>query len=113
MICWEDSLEGRSKKLQRFFGPQRTRASEWRIGGVFIPQKNGGLRMTDGRGSETTRGCYNGRMLNIRNASANDIPVILQFIRELAEYEKAPEQAVATAEDLRVTGSRGIPNSAC
>ena len=43
-------------------------------------------------------------MLNIRNASANDIPLILQFIRELAEYEKAPEQAVATPEDLRRDG---------
>ena len=43
-------------------------------------------------------------MLNIRNASANDIPVILQFIRELAEYEKAPQQAVATPEDIRRDG---------
>ncbi|MGB9485652.1 MAG: GNAT family N-acetyltransferase [Terriglobia bacterium] len=43
-------------------------------------------------------------MLNIRNASANDIPLILQFIRELAEYEKAPEQAVATPEDIRRDG---------
>ena len=43
-------------------------------------------------------------MLNIRNAGANDIPLILQFIRELAEYEKAPEQAVATSEDLRRDG---------
>jgi len=39
-------------------------------------------------------------MLNIRKAGADDIPLILQFIRELADYEKAPEQAVATAEDL-------------
>ena len=39
-------------------------------------------------------------MINIRNAQADDVPLILQFIRELAEYEKAPEQAVATAEDL-------------
>jgi len=52
----------------------------------------------------TTPRCYNGLMLNIRNASANDIPLILQFIRELAQYEKAPEQAVATAEDLRRDG---------
>jgi GNAT superfamily N-acetyltransferase len=43
-------------------------------------------------------------MLNIRNADVNDIPLILQFIRELAEYEKAPEQAVARAEDLRRDG---------
>jgi GNAT superfamily N-acetyltransferase len=48
-------------------------------------------------------------MLNLRNASTNDIPVILQFIRELAEYEKAPEQAVATVEDLRRDGFSANP----
>ena len=48
-------------------------------------------------------------MLNIRKADAHDIPLILEFIRELAEYEKAPEQAVATAEDLRRDGFTGIP----
>lgn len=48
-------------------------------------------------------------MLNIRSANANDIPLILQFIRELAEYERAPEQAVATAEDLRRDGFTGSP----
>ena len=39
-------------------------------------------------------------MLNIRPATPADIPEILAFIRELAEYERAPEQAVASAEDL-------------
>ncbi len=48
-------------------------------------------------------------MLNIRTASANDIPLILEFIRDLAEYEKAPEQAVASAEDLRRDGFTGSP----
>jgi GNAT superfamily N-acetyltransferase len=48
-------------------------------------------------------------MLKIRNANANDIPLVLQFIRELAEYEKAPEQAVATAEDMRRDGFTGNP----
>ena len=48
-------------------------------------------------------------MLNMRNAGAHDIPLILEFIRELAEYEKAPEQAVATAEDLRRDGFTGSP----
>ena len=52
------------------------------------------------RSSGTTPGCYNGCMLNIRRASADDIPLILQFIRDLAEYENAPDQAVATPEDL-------------
>jgi GNAT superfamily N-acetyltransferase len=39
-------------------------------------------------------------MLNIRTATADDIPLILDFIRGLAEYERAPEQAVASGEDL-------------
>jgi GNAT superfamily N-acetyltransferase len=48
-------------------------------------------------------------MLTIRNASDDDIPLILQFIRELAEYERAPEQAVATGEDMRRDGFAGNP----
>jgi len=44
-------------------------------------------------------------MFCLRSASATDIPLILEFIRELAEYEEVPEQAVATAEDLRVSSS--------
>jgi GNAT superfamily N-acetyltransferase len=48
-------------------------------------------------------------MLNIRNAGTHDIPLILEFIRELADYEKAPEQAVATADDLRRDGFAGNP----
>lgn len=36
----------------------------------------------------------------IRPATPPDIPVILQLVRELAEYERAPEQAVATPEDM-------------
>ncbi len=43
-------------------------------------------------------------MLTIRNADENDIPLILELIHDLAEYEKAPEQAVATAEDIRRDG---------
>ncbi len=48
-------------------------------------------------------------MLHIRKATPDDIPLILDFIRELAEYERAPEQAVATAEDLRRDGFAGEP----
>jgi GNAT superfamily N-acetyltransferase len=43
-------------------------------------------------------------MLNIRKATVEDIPLILEFIRELAEYERAPQEAVATPEDLRRDG---------
>jgi len=42
--------------------------------------------------------------LEIRAATSADVPLILQFIRGLAEYERAPEQAVATAADLERDG---------
>jgi len=48
-------------------------------------------------------------MLNIRRAGQNDIPLILEFIRELAEFERAPQEAVATPEDLRRDGFSGEP----
>ena len=40
-------------------------------------------------------------MLSIRNADPQDIPVILSFIRELAEYEREPKAVQATEADLR------------
>ena len=43
-------------------------------------------------------------MVNIRPAVPEDIPEILQFIRELAEYEKLAHLVVITAEDLRRDG---------
>ncbi len=43
-------------------------------------------------------------MLRIRAAVETDIPLILEFIRDLATYERAPEQAVARPEDLRRDG---------
>ena len=39
--------------------------------------------------------------LSIRPAVPNDIPLILQLIRKLAEYERLLTHAVATAEDLQ------------
>jgi GNAT superfamily N-acetyltransferase len=48
-------------------------------------------------------------MLTLRDATNRDIPLILRFIRELAEYEKAPEQAVATAEDIERYGFAANP----
>jgi GNAT superfamily N-acetyltransferase len=52
---------------------------------------------------------YNGRMLSIRNATADDVPLILQFIRELAEYEKLAHEMVATPEDLLRDGFSDRP----
>jgi GNAT superfamily N-acetyltransferase len=40
------------------------------------------------------------RALNLRPATPADVPLILEFIRELAEYERAPGQAVAQPQDL-------------
>src|SRR5271169_2412492 len=39
-------------------------------------------------------------MLTIRPATAADVPLILEFIRELAEYEREPQAAVATKAGL-------------
>jgi GNAT superfamily N-acetyltransferase len=42
--------------------------------------------------------------LVLRKGTPDDIPQILAFIRELAEYEREPQAAVATAEDLMRDG---------
>ncbi|HTQ99465.1 MAG TPA: GNAT family N-acetyltransferase [Candidatus Acidoferrum sp.] len=42
-------------------------------------------------------------MIAIRAATADDAAQILGFIRELAEYERAAEQVVATVEQIRVS----------
>jgi len=39
----------------------------------------------------------------IREATESDVPLILQFIRDLAEYEKLAHLVVATEEQLRST----------
>jgi GNAT superfamily N-acetyltransferase len=39
--------------------------------------------------------------LEIKFASINDVPLILHFIKELAQYEKLLDQVVATEENLR------------
>ena len=39
-------------------------------------------------------------MLTIRPATPADVPLILEFIRELAEFEREPQAAVATQADL-------------
>jgi len=43
---------------------------------------------------------FEGTMLTIRPATPADVPLILEFIRDLAEYEREPQAAVATAADL-------------
>jgi GNAT superfamily N-acetyltransferase len=41
--------------------------------------------------------------LEIRTATEADVPLILQFIRDLAEYERSPHEVAATEELLRRT----------
>ncbi len=45
----------------------------------------------------------------IRNASESDVPLILQFIRDLAEYERLAHLVVATEELLRAALFGGSP----
>lgn len=52
-------------------------------------------------------------MLNIRRTTPNDIPLILEFIRGLAEYEHEPKAAVATADDLLRDGFGTAPKYWC
>jgi len=46
---------------------------------------------------------------NIREATESDVPLILQFIRDLAEYEKLAHLVVATEATLRDTLFGGTP----
>jgi len=49
----------------------------------------------------------------IRSAQTRDIPEILALIQELAEYERAPEEAVATPEQLEAALFSGSPKVFC
>lgn len=52
-------------------------------------------------------------MIDIRAAAPDDATLILQFIRELADYEKAPQEAVATPEDVLRDGFSAHPKFRC
>ncbi len=52
-------------------------------------------------------------MLTIRTSTPDDVPLIQQFIRDLAEYERSPESAVATQEDLMRDGFGPEPKYRC
>ncbi len=49
------------------------------------------------------------RPLQIRLATANDVPVILDLIRELASYEREPDAVSATVTDLHRDGFGPVP----
>jgi GNAT superfamily N-acetyltransferase len=48
-------------------------------------------------------------MLHLRRAEARDVPVILELISALAEYERAPGEAVASEADLLRDGFGASP----
>jgi GNAT superfamily N-acetyltransferase len=52
-------------------------------------------------------------MLNIRKARKEDAPLILDFIRRLAEYEREPQAAIATEADLLRDGFGPEPKYRC
>ena len=52
-------------------------------------------------------------MLTIRKATAADAPLILDFIRGLAEYEREPKAVVATEDDLLRDGFGPEPKYRC
>jgi GNAT superfamily N-acetyltransferase len=49
------------------------------------------------------------RMLTLRVATPADVPIVLQLIRELAEYEREPNSVVANEEDLLRDGFGAEP----
>jgi len=52
-------------------------------------------------------------MTTIRPATIADVPLILDFIRRLAEYEREPHAVVATEDDLRRDGFGPAPKYRC
>ena len=48
-------------------------------------------------------------MLKLRKALAQDAPLILSLIRELAEYEREPKAVTATEDDIRRDGFNANP----
>jgi GNAT superfamily N-acetyltransferase len=52
-------------------------------------------------------------MLKIRPAEAADVPLILSFVRELAEYEREPHAVCATEADLLRDGFGPTPRFHC
>jgi len=52
-------------------------------------------------------------MLSIRSATIADVPLILDFVRKLAEYERAPNAVRATEDDFRRDGFGPSPKFHC
>lgn len=52
-------------------------------------------------------------MLSIRTTTAVDVPLIMEFIHRLAEYERAPNEVVATEQDILRDGFGPAPKFRC
>jgi GNAT superfamily N-acetyltransferase len=52
-------------------------------------------------------------MLQLRPATPDDVPLMLAYVRELAEYEREPESVVATEADLLRDGFGENPRFGC
>jgi len=52
-------------------------------------------------------------MISIRKAEAADMPAVLALVKELADYEKAPQEVVVTAEDYVRDGFGAHPLFGC
>lgn len=52
-------------------------------------------------------------MLSIRPATPADVPLMLEFIRRLADYEREPDAVVATQQDLLRDGFGAEPKYRC
>ena len=52
-------------------------------------------------------------MIEIRSAIAEDVPLILRFIKELALYEREPDKVLATEADLLRDGFGPMPRFRC
>jgi GNAT superfamily N-acetyltransferase len=52
-------------------------------------------------------------MLQLRPATPDDVPLMLAYVRELAEYEREPESVVATEADLLRDGFGETPCFGC
>jgi GNAT superfamily N-acetyltransferase len=66
--------------------------------GYVEVKKNGDAVSTTSTSTSTTSGS-----ITIRTATAQDVPLILSFIRQLAEYERLLDAVKATEEALRAT----------
>lgn len=52
-------------------------------------------------------------MSSIRPAREDDVPIIVSLIKELADYEREPDAAKATAEDIRTALFGDAPATFC